>query len=171
MSSWHAGSVVNLDGTDIAHGERLLAQRSTGWKLACSLWVVIVGLGFVIFSVLGWAVGAVLSRSKKMWALTLMWLVLYGFAIFAMERWNNDNTDAGVWVFIAIWISSVAHAAYLSRGVLRARAVAVARDRGWQVGPADAGQPEQPPAPPQPDMPTIPMPEGVSRQRGDLRDS
>jgi hypothetical protein len=157
--------VADLDGTGIVEGERLLAQRPVGWKLACSLWVVVVGIGFVMFSVLGWALGAVLSRSRKMWVWTLVWAVLYGFAGFAMER-MNEGSDVGVTIFIGIWVASIAHAAYLSRGVLRARAVALARDRDWRAAAVT------PPAqqPPQPDLPTIPLPEGVSRQRGDLRD-
>lgn len=163
--------MANLDGTDIVHGERLLAQRSLGWKLACSAWVLMVGVGFVMFSVLGWVLGAVLSRSKKMWLFTVMWGGLYAVAAFAMERWT-DTSDLGFLVFIAIWIGSVAHAAYLARGVLRARAVAQARDRGWRATPDPiSSAPQPPPAPPQPDMPTIPLPDGVSPRRRDLRDS
>ena len=159
--------MANLDGTDIVHGERLLAQRSLGWKLACSLWVLVVGFGFVLLSVLGWAAGAVLSRSRKMWVWTGVWFALYLVAMAAMEQLPQNP---GVLIFVIIWIGSVAHAAYLSRGVLRARAVALARDQGWRAIPEPA-QTNRPPQPPQPDMPTIPLPDGVRRQRGDLRDS
>lgn len=160
-----------LEGTDIVQGERLLAQRSFGWKLACSVWVLIVGVGFVFFSVLGWAIGAALSGSRRMWNFTGMWFALYIVAIVAIQNWSDDS-DFGVVVFIAIWIGSVAHAAYLSRSVLRARAVAQARRSGWRATPDQtASGPEMPPAPPQPDMPTIPLPDGVSPQRRDLRDS
>lgn len=160
--------MANLDGTDIVQGERLLARRSLGWKLACSTWVLIVGLGFVFFSVLGWALGAVLSRTRTMWIYTGIWFALYLLALFAMEPWADDS-DLGILIFIAIWIGSVAHAAYLSRGVLRARAVALAKDQGWR-----ATQQQTPPAPqtpPQPEMPTIPLPDGVRSQRRDVRDS
>ena len=163
--------MANLDGSDIVHGERLLAQRPLGWKLACSVWVLVVGVGFVFFSVLGWALGAVVSRSRRMWSLTLMWFALYIVAIVAIES-RSDDSDAGVVVFIAIWIGSVAHAAYLSRGVLRSRAVAQAKTAGWRESPDPTPSvPHTPPAPPQPDMPTIPLPDGVSPQRRDLRDS
>lgn len=163
--------VGNLDGTDIAHGERLLAQRSGVWKLAVSLWVVVVGAGFVFFSVFGWALGALIARSRRMWGLTGLWFALYVVAIVAIETWS-DGTDLGVLVFIVIWISSVAHAAYLSRAVLRARAVASARAAGWRPPERPAtGTPQAPPAPPQPEMPTIPLPDGVAPQRRDLRDS
>lgn len=159
--------MANLDGTDIVHGERLLAQRSLGWKLVCSSWLLMVAVGFVMFSVLGWALGAVLSRSRRMWIYTGAWFALYVLAMVAMELWN-DTSDVGVVLFIAIWIGSIAHAAYLSRGVLRARAVALAKDHGWQATEV-AALPAQP-APPQPEMPTIPLPDGVSRQGRDLRD-
>lgn len=162
--------MANLDGTDIVHGERLLAQRSLGWKLACSAWVLMVGVGFVMFSVLGWVLGAVLSRSKKMWLFTVMWGALYAVAAFAMERWT-DTSDLGILIFIAIWIGSIGHAAYLSRGVLRARAVALATDQGWREATGETSSPQPPPAPPQPDLPTIPLPDGVSPRRRDLRDS
>ncbi|QFG68519.1 hypothetical protein [Ornithinimicrobium pratense] len=160
--------MANLDGTDIVHGERLLAQRSVGWKLVCSAWVLMVGVGFVFFSVLGWIWGAMLSRSRTMWHFTLMWGVLYGFAAYAMER-LNDGTDLGVVIFLVIWMGSIAHAAYLSRGVLRARAVALAKDQGWRATAAQTAAPVPPP-PPQPQMPTIPLPDGVRSQREDLRD-
>jgi thiol:disulfide interchange protein len=167
--------VANLDGTDIAQGERLLAQRSGGWKLACSIWVLMVGVGFVFFSVLGWIVGSLLSRSRKMWIYTVVWGALFAFALLAMERWDDTDSDLGVVIFIAIWMGSVAHAAYLSRGVLRARAVAQAKDQGWQpsyeLTSSQAATPATPPAPPQPDMPTIPLPDGVSPQQRGLRDS
>lgn len=163
--------MAHLDSTDIVLGERLLAQRSLGWKLACSLWVLVVGVGFVFFSVLGWALGAVVSRSRRMWSLTLLWFALYIVAIVAIES-RSDDSDAGVVVFIAIWMGSVAHAAYLSRGVLRSRTVAQARAAGWRGSPEPAASvPQTPPAPPQPDLPTIPLPDGVSAQRRDLRDS
>ncbi|WP_131104704.1 hypothetical protein [Ornithinimicrobium sufpigmenti] len=164
--------MTNLDGTDIYFGERLLAQRSVLWKLLCSSWVLLVGVGFVLLSTLGWVLGAVLSRSKKMWVFTVMWGVLYGFATYAME-YLNDGTDLGVVIFLVIWVGSIAHAAYLSRSVLRARAVALSRDQGWRNAAAETAEtsrPATPPAPPQPEMPTIPLPDGVSPQRRNLRD-
>lgn len=147
--------------TGVVHGERLLAQRSLAWKLATSSWVLLVAAGFVMFSVLGWALGAALSRSRKMWLWTLLWGVLYAAAAVAMEL-EGAAEDLGVLFFILVWVTSIAHAAYLARGVLRTRAVALAGDRGWE--PAAA-----PTAPPS--MPTIPLPDGVPQLRDDLRDS
>lgn len=48
------GMLGQMQGTptEIEHGERLLAQRPLGWKLAVSVWVLVVGLGFVFFSLL-----------------------------------------------------------------------------------------------------------------------
>ena len=92
--------MTNLDGTDLYFGERLLAQRSLGWKLACSVWVLIVGVGFVFFSVLGWAIGAALSGSRRMWNFTGMWFALYIVAIVAIKS-RSDDSDAGVVVELA----------------------------------------------------------------------
>lgn len=146
---------------EIEHGERLLAQRPLGWKLAISTWVLLVGVGFVFFSLLGWALGAVLSRSRRMWMWTLLWAVVYGVALFISLP--DDRSDAELWVFIAAWIGSTAHAAALARGVLRSRAVALAKDAAWQPG--------APAQPAQPVMPTIPMPDGMPQHRGDVRDT
>src|SRR5699024_12089264 len=99
---------------------RVLAQRYVGWKLACSVWVLIVGVGFVFFSVLGWAIGAALSGSRRMWNFTGMWFALYIVAIVAIENWSDDS-DLGVVVFIAIWIGSGGIASLLSRSALPSR--------------------------------------------------
>lgn len=156
---------MDHDAAGIEQGERLLAQQSLWWKCVCSAWVLLVAVGFVMFSVLGWAWGALLSRSRRMWLWTLMWGVLYGVAALAMEL-DGAFEDAGVIVFLVIWVGSIAHAASLSRGVLRARAVALARDRGWRDVPD--GPPAQPSGP---TMPTIPLPDGVRHLSDDLRDA
>lgn len=147
--------------TEIEHGERLLAQRPLGWKLAVSVWVLVVGLGFVFFSLLGWALGAALSRSRRMWIWTLVWGVIYALALFIALP--DDRSDAQLWAFIVAWVAGTAHAAALARGVLRSRAVALAKDAGWQ--------PVAPAQPAQPFMPTIPMPDGVPQHRGNVQDS
>lgn len=162
------------DPDDIVLGERLLAQRSLGWKLACSAWVLLVALGFGLLSVGGWAIGAALARSRRMWVVTGVWWTLYMLGVYAMENWT-DGTDLGYVVFIAVWVGGVAHAAYLSRGVLRARAVAQARRAGTGLAPephtsAPPSSTPHPAAPQQPDLPTIPLPDGVAPQRRDLRD-
>ncbi|MFK5583236.1 MULTISPECIES: hypothetical protein [unclassified Serinicoccus] len=155
---------MDQDVRGAEQGDRLLAQRSLFWKLACSVWVLLVAVGFVMFSVLGWALGAVLSRSKKMWWWTLVWGVLYVIAAVAMG-FEGDASDADFIVFLTIWVGSTGHAAYLARGVLRTRAVALAKDQAWRTPTAGS------PGPGSASMPTIPLPDGVPRLRGDLRDS
>lgn len=150
-------------GAGSEHGDRLLAQRSLTWKLACSAWVLLVAVGFVMFSILGWAWGAVLSRSKRMWLWTLMWGVLYAVAVLAIDV--GDDGDIGVVLFIAVWMGSIGHAAYLGRGVLRTRAMALATDQGWRESTAGTTVPTPT------GMSTIPMPDGVARMPRDLRDS
>ena len=147
---------------EIEHGNQLLAQRPLAWKLGVSLWIVVVAAGFVFFSVLGWALGALLSRRKGMWLLTLGWGIAYAAALVFFEL-TEDVTDLAILPFIIVWVGSVAHALYLSRSVLRWRALALAGDTGWQ--------PTAPVQPAQPFMPTIPMPDGMPQHRGDVQDS
>lgn len=153
--------------TDIIHGERLLAQRSLGWKLALSTWVLLVGAGFVFLSLLGWVIGAALSRSRRMWVWTAVWGVLYAAALYT--SFPDERRDDWIWFFIVVWVAGTAHAAALARGVLRSRAVALAWDAGWRPTATDAHA--QPPEPPQPAMPTIPMPDGVRQHHGEVSDT
>lgn len=142
--------------------DRLLAQRSTGWKVGTSVWVALVGLGFVFFSVLGWITGAVLSRAKQMWAWTAMWMVLYAVAIAVPteESW-------GLAIFILVWLGSTAHAAYLARGVLRTRVLALARDASWRQPGTSVSPPTF--SPHEPPMAQIPLP-GVRPQPHNTQD-
>lgn len=151
------------------HGDRLLAQRPLWWKLLNSIWILVVPAGFVFFSVLGWALGAVLARKKDMWLLTLGWGVAYAAALtfFGLIK---DRSDMSIVPFLIAWIGSTVHAVYLGREVLRWRAVALEKDAGWR---SQGALPHTPPPPPPPQgfMPTIPMPDGVPQHRGNVTDS
>ena len=116
-----------------------------------------------MFSIVGWIIGAVLSRSQRMWAWTAMWGGLYVIAYLAMEA-SQDGLDYLFGLFMLIWLGSLGHAAYLARGVLRMRATKLAQADRWSATATP------PVTPPRPDMPTIPLPENVPPQRGHLQD-
>ncbi|MGO0578044.1 hypothetical protein [Ornithinimicrobium panacihumi] len=160
MLGWMQGTQMEIE-----HGNRLLAQRPVWWKLLVSSWIVLVAAGFVMFSVLGWALGAVLARRKGMWLLTLGWGLAYAAAVIFFEL-TQDVTDLAILPFLIAWVGSVAHAIFMSRSVLRWRALALDKDSGWRL---PTGIPQAQPA--QPFMPTIPMPDGIPQHRGAVQDS
>lgn len=113
--------------------EVLLGQQKGRWKLANSLWIVVVFVGIGIFSVIGWLWAGSIAHSPKVWRVVRIWCGITVVVVIAVTisgiAGGPDGKDVEPWSTIAAilmgtaWLGGTAHAALLARTVLRERAL------------------------------------------------
>lgn len=116
-----------------AHADRLLAERSTGWKFVTSLWTLGVFAGLGCASVLGWWIVVNLTHARRYWWIASIYTVIVVIAvvIFAFGFDENDEqinvlADVGGFGFLGVWIVSSIHAIFEIKPVLRERVLRLA---------------------------------------------
>lgn len=145
-------------------GDILLAQQSTRWKVANSLWLAVLVLGFGCFSFVGWIWAALLAQSRVVSRAAVLWSSL-GIAVFiAIGATPGTEADPyemaepwGTIVIVAMavaWVGGLIHAGILWRTVLKERLLRLDRI-AWAVAEHRSSQPPvpwpaSPPPPPAP---------------------
>ena len=103
--------------------DALVSQKSALWKFWNSLWILVVGIGFGVLSVLGWLWAGAKARSTKVWCSVAVWTLVTAVFIFSLRK-SGQNKDS-VWntissiLFIVSWFGSLIHASIMRNSVLR----------------------------------------------------
>lgn len=103
--------------------DALVSQKSALWKFWNSLWILVVGIGFGVLSVLGWLWAGAKARSTKVWCSVAVWTLVTAVFIFSLRKYgqNKDsvwNTISSI-LFLVSWFGSLIHASIMRNSVLR----------------------------------------------------